>query len=154
MGVKKYFGERPQKEPKPFSAQFGVNGNFDDELIEDTRPSYFPAPEKLAEYEELSEGAADRIIALVQKEQDQRHRWENDSLSKHHATARLGQFFAFLSVFVVVAAVIFLSAQNQYISASVLALAGIIAIGLNVKSKPEKKQKFVPRPRKKFRRRR
>lgn len=153
MGIKKYFGEKPQKEPKPFTAQFGIDDDYDVSLIEETKPSYFPSPEKLAEYEELQEGAADRILALVENEQKYRHQWEKEALAKHYITLKTGQFLAFFTSLIIVAAVIYLSIKGYFIPAASLAFAGLLSLALNIKYNIAKQQRFPKRPRKKFKHR-
>lgn len=150
MGVKKYFGDKPQKEPRPFTAQFGVDDGLDVDLIEDTKPSYFPSPEKLAEYEELQEGAADRVLSLVEAEQKHRHLWETRALNKHYFAVKLGQVLFFLLATLVVVASVGL-AVNGYTTASVaIAIIGLLAVIRNAKFNLPKQQKFAHRPKKKF----
>ncbi len=128
MGVKKYFGEKPQKEPKPFSAQFGVEDDYDFDLIEETRPIYYPSPEKLAEYEELQEGAADRIIALVEEEQKQRHDWDKAALKEHYRLIKQSQNIAFFIITLIITAIVILGIIGAIIPAATLSLSGLFLL--------------------------
>jgi uncharacterized membrane protein len=55
-----------------------------------------PHPKDLAAYDQIHPGAADRIIAMAEKEQAHRHAWEDKSLKFDFSYSILGIFLGFL----------------------------------------------------------
>lgn len=55
----------------------------------------------LEQYEAVSPGSSEKIIDMVDIEQDHRHRWENRALRAYIWSYRLGQFFGFVSLIVI-----------------------------------------------------
>jgi len=138
MGVKKYFGERPQNNPKPFKAQFGNdNDSYDMDLIEESKPVYYPSPAKLAEYEEIQEGAADRILTLVEKEQKISHDMIAKSIHLNDMNIKLGQLYFVLLAILVVAVTVYLSFEGYVIPAAGLGLGGMVMLGMVARIKPK-----------------
>ncbi|MEQ9116218.1 MAG: DUF2335 domain-containing protein [Rickettsiales bacterium] len=144
MGVKKYFGDKPQNNPTPFKAEFGVEEESYETDLDGSRPVYYPSPGHLAEYEEIQEGAADRIIALVEAEQTHLHEIQKKTANAQNAHIRMGQFFFFLIAAMIIAGTIFLSIKGYVIPGSALALGGMIMLGLTAnRSKAKAKPAVV-----------
>lgn len=55
-----------------------------------------PPPGVLQGYEDVVPGAAERIIAMAESEQNHRHHIQRESTNKHYAFRRTGQFFGLL----------------------------------------------------------
>ncbi len=89
MGIanKKYFGDLP-KATKIYARKYFSAEEADNEhkVI-----SNFPTALELMDYEQLFEGAAERIICLLEKEQTQRHNWEMRALRIQNLGRRFGQ---------------------------------------------------------------
>ncbi len=70
-------------------------------------PEALPHPEILEGYDYVIEGSAERILAMFEKEQNHRHRWESQALRLHSISTILGQLLGFgIAVSVFVAATI------------------------------------------------
>jgi uncharacterized membrane protein len=157
MGIKKYYGEPPLKETRPFTSQFaGEYDEFDAEFMEDLKPQVFPSPEKLAYYEEISKGAAKEILDLVKKEQSQRHSWENAVLVNNKKNIFLGQFLIFMLLICTASVSIALAFNHFQILGFGLALVVYTKLAFSLKRevaiKPEAKPKknySTPRNRRK-----
>lgn len=72
-----------------------------------------PAPWALREYEEIRDGAAERIIAMAEKQQDHGHFLERQALAHKSFMARTGQFLAFFVVMSGLAAGTWLLANDK-----------------------------------------
>lgn len=93
--------------------------------------SSIPSAAALQAYEDMSEGAADKILTMAQSEQIHRHKWEYIALHKALFNHRLGQIFAFLIALSIVLGTIYLSITKDYISASALAITGFMSLSLS-----------------------
>lgn len=64
-----------------------------------------PPPSLFGQYDQILPGSADRILALAEKEQSHRQKWESDALSAQKSDVRRGQWMGFgLSVFALITA--------------------------------------------------
>jgi uncharacterized membrane protein len=63
---------------------------------EDSFSGPLPHPKHLAEYDRVLPGAANRIIAMAEKEQEHRHEWENRALKFDFSYSILGILLGFL----------------------------------------------------------
>lgn len=55
-----------------------------------------PPPDALKHYEDVCQGAANRIISMAENEQQHRHAQDTRSLKAFVSLAALGQFFGFI----------------------------------------------------------
>lgn len=107
-----------------------------------------PHPKHLAEYDRVLPGAADRIIAMAEKEQTHRHDWENTSLKFDFSYSILGIVLGFLiALALLVLAYISSQAGHQNVALAFLAAStvGMVASFIkgrswleDEKSEPEK----------------
>jgi uncharacterized membrane protein len=121
MVTKKYFGDSP-KAAKIFARKY-----FPTEDIEhdsNHKSNQLPSPRELAEYEQIFEGAAEKIIGLIEKEQAQRHAWENKALQVQNFGRRLGQTLFALMVLAIVYASLALIESTHVIPGVVLGVVG------------------------------
>ena len=88
-----------------------------------------PSPAILREYDEVSEGAADRIIEMAEIEQNHRHEWEFESLQAYERSFRLGQKCGALVAIIVTLSAIYVGhfLKDHYL-ASVIAIGGFSSI--------------------------
>lgn len=146
MTRKKYFGDSP-KAAKNFPCKY--SNATDSEYSAAAKQQYLPTARELAEYDAVFEGAAERIIKLTEKEQAQRHAWENKALCAQNAGRRLGQFlFAMVLVAAIYAGVSLVNSQHEIIAIALIILicsTVISAICLNNKQRfsSERRNHFI-----------
>ena len=98
-----------------------------------------PPPSLLRQYEENFSGAAERVVAMAEKEQDHRHKIERRALTSDSIIRVLGMVFAFLITLVALGAAAWLATQGYEFLGGILGLGGIsliIARFLRSTSKP------------------
>jgi uncharacterized membrane protein len=88
-----------------------------------------PAPEDFEHYDTVLPGAAERIIAMAEKEQAHRHDAERKVIFHEFGTRYVGQVGALVALVLLVAAVIFCAYIGQPVTASVIVAVGGIVIG-------------------------
>lgn len=126
MTRKKYFGDSP-KAAKNFPHKYYDAQNT--EQNQTNRQQHIPTARELAEYDAVFEGAAERIIKLTEKEQAQRHAWENKALCAQNAGRRLGQFlFAVVLIVAIYAGVVLVNSQHEVIALTVIVLTFLTVI--------------------------
>jgi uncharacterized membrane protein len=88
-----------------------------------------PSPSILRGYDEISEGAADRLLEMAEIEQAHRHEWEFAALHAYERSFRLGQKCGALVAIVITLATIYASAalHNNYLAA-IISISGFAAI--------------------------
>lgn len=112
-----------------------------------------PDPETLAEYNRIHPEAAERIISMAEKEQNHRHRCDEEhqklqssAVSKNFWLKLVGQFFGLSSVvFVIYLAIKIVDAGHPGIAATVAtgvlaALASVFVFGQKYKNKNSAKE--------------
>jgi uncharacterized membrane protein len=72
-----------------------------------------PSPEVLREYEQIVHGAADRIIALAERQSDHRQKLESKALDNGHTRALLGSVFGFTIGMTAILGGIYLALNGQ-----------------------------------------
>jgi uncharacterized membrane protein len=87
-----------------------------------------PPPSLFRRYDEALPGAAERILAMAEKEQDHRHEWERKALQGEIGYSRLGLWLGAMALVLDLAAVVYVAANGQEWSASILAAIGIAGI--------------------------
>jgi uncharacterized membrane protein len=127
------------------------------EVIQEVRQQLFsgpiPSPEALERYEQICPGAADRIISMAEKEQNERiaadktHQKDNtDIATKELIALTRGQYFGFISVLAVLSLCFFIGYQGELKTASTLAggITVALASAFVYKSRADKgKQKQI-----------
>lgn len=80
------------------------------------KTSILPPSNILEKYEDLAPGSAEKIIDMVDIEQDHRHKFENRALTASIISYRLGQIFGFIFLLASLAATLFLinSSADKY----------------------------------------
>jgi uncharacterized membrane protein len=84
-----------------------------------------PPPESLAEYERISPGFADRIVAMAEKEQVHRHGNEHELWNLQRRLLSRGQVFAFILSLAIVAGGIWLLTMDKAITGFITLLGAI-----------------------------
>lgn len=112
--------------------------------------SFSGPPAILREYDEISPGAADRIIAMAEKEQSHRHSWEKHALSADSWYSMAGIMAGWTTAIALAVGAGVAAAYGQV--AVGLALAGVSATGMVWKlvqgrsEKPEKRSAAPKEP--------
>jgi uncharacterized membrane protein len=97
-------------------------------VAQSTYSGPIPPPAHLQRYEEILPGAAERIFAMTEKEQTQRHTWDNRALEGELSYRRLGLVLGVLALLLIVGGVVFLGHEGR--TAAGVALAGVGAAGI------------------------
>lgn len=94
-----------------------------------------PHPQILAEYERLSPGAANRIIAMAEAESSHRHNIENKAIdadiefvNRDYSEARLGQIFGFLIAILALIGSFYSAVNGAQLAGSIIGTGGISAV--------------------------
>jgi uncharacterized membrane protein len=90
--------------------------------------SSIPSAGVLRAYEDLSEGAADRLIEMAEIEQAHRHEWENRALKVAATSQKLGQICGLLIVLAIIGASSHLALNGDYVTASSIAVTGFLSL--------------------------
>lgn len=94
-----------------------------------------PSPDVLREYEQILPGAADRMIALAERQSDHRQKLESRALDNGHTRALLGSVFGFIIGLAGVGGGVFLAINDQELGGyaivlgTVATLAGVFVYG-------------------------
>jgi uncharacterized membrane protein len=89
-----------------------------------------PPAAELERYEKLSPGATDRIIAMVEKQQAHRMRWENEAREDHSRERRRAQLCALAFALCGLGTALVLGIFNQQTAATVIGsttIGGVVA---------------------------
>lgn len=87
-----------------------------------------PAPEDLAHYEHVCPGAAERIVAMAERQADHRQSMESDHLKLEYRLQSRGQWLAIAALIAMLVLIGYTFYIGQPIAASVLGSATIIAV--------------------------
>ena len=81
-----------------------------------------PSPAILKEYDEASEGAADRLVEMAEIEQEHRHEWELAALAAYDRNFRLGQKCGLLLALSIIGSAIYVGhfLHDQYLASMIL----------------------------------
>lgn len=105
-----------------------------------------PPPEMLAEYDEINEGFANRIISLTERQQAHRHDIEKTSVTAAISSEKRGQDYALIVCVLVILASTIVTALGHVISGTIImggSLTGLAYIFISGK-KYEEKEKDKP----------
>ena len=100
-----------------------------------------PAPESLKKYNEAVPNAAERIIAMAEKEMEHRHKMEYHTLNKQSNIAMVSTILGFTCVLVLVGLVVYAIYAGAYGAAlatvitAIATVAGIFGIGKLLRNK-------------------
>lgn len=83
-----------------------------------------PPPGILESYDEIAPGSVKQIMEMVQKEQEHRHRWENNLIRAATNNHRVANLVAFILVIVIVYGFGILVHAHEYIMGVLLLLVG------------------------------
>lgn len=89
-----------------------------------------PPMDIISEYEELSPGILEKIVAMAQKEQNHRHSIELHNTEKYTKASEMGRKSALILVAIIAVAVVILAFGGHYMVASILAISAFGAIGV------------------------
>lgn len=93
-----------------------------------------PVSKEFAGYEEVLPGAAERILALAEKEAIHRHANENDIIKESVKIKRRGQIFALIVIFLSLCIIAFSIFKEQPVGAiapTLIALTGLASVFFN-----------------------
>lgn len=96
MTKKKYFGDLPKTSKVHERKYFHSNEEDSKEKLQS-----FPTARELAEYDAVFDGAAERIVKLIEKEQSHRQHWENKALLFQNFGRRLGQILFVFAIIII-----------------------------------------------------
>ena len=114
-----------------------------------------PAPEDLAHYEHTCPGAAERIIAMAERQATHRQTMESDHLRLEYGLQTRGQWLAIAALIAMLLLVGFTFYIGQPIAASILGGATIVAVvGLFLNRDRPEKEPPAPRPKSQSKRKR
>jgi uncharacterized membrane protein len=121
---KKYFGDSP-KAAKIYARKYFPTADISEQdSSAGIRANNFPAAQELAEYEAVVEGGADRVLKLLEREQNQRHKWESKALKMQNLGRRFGQAMFALMIIFITYSVLTLAQSGHILNASLLTLVG------------------------------
>ncbi|MFN7038693.1 MAG: DUF2335 domain-containing protein [Alphaproteobacteria bacterium] len=123
--IKTYYGYNKNHKSKNFPNKF----NKDDR----NKPYLsIPSAEELLEYEEITEGSAERIVEMFEAEQIHRHEYENKSLKANNYTKNLAIVFnAITAICIMLTSIYFVSAHNDNFNASLVLASGFALLAFN-----------------------
>lgn len=108
-------------------------------LMNETFSGPIPHPRQIAEYEAACPGAADRLIAMAEKNNDANIEALNTSISHERDDRRLGMVLGFLSLMGIIAGAVFLAAIDKpAIAGGLLGIGVIGTISVFVNGRREK----------------
>ena len=100
-----------------------------------------PHPQTLAEYDEISPGFANRIIAMAESEAEHRHKLQEKVVRSQIWEIRLGQIFALLIASFTMATGAYCALNGAQITGSLIGtsgVAGLVSVFISGRSKKEK----------------
>jgi uncharacterized membrane protein len=112
------------------------------------RSGPLPAPEELERYENIAPGFAERLLVMAEKEQDKRLDRENQIINlsvRSINNTRIGLFFGFFSVIIMVSLCGFFAYLGDIKSgawtagAVIIGLAGVFVLGRKIQNNQENK---------------
>ena len=109
--------------------------------------SYVLPPASLLEkYEAIVPGSSEKIMDIVDVEQDHRHRWENRALTSYIWSYRIGQLFGLLSFIAILYASLYSLKilENEVFAAAILASGCALHFIISMLS--IKRKKFFEKP--------
>lgn len=101
-----------------------------------------PHPDVLREYDKIIPGAAERIVAMAEREQEHRHAIETKANNASWSIAKWGQIIAFILVLLLLCAGVFFALQGFEVlsitifSVTIISIASIFALRV-VPSRPQ-----------------
>lgn len=124
-------------------------------IVQKLHSGPLPAPEDLAHYEQICPGAAERIIAMAEQQENHRQTMEGNHLKWEYRLQSRGQWFAIGALVAMLLLVGFTFYLGQPIAASVLGAGTIAAVvGMFLKrEQPEPPPAHRPKPKGKGKRR-
>lgn len=89
-----------------------------------------PPPERLAEYDHIQPGLADRLVTMAEKQQDHRQQLENHAIRSQLRQSALGQWFALILGLAAISAAAWLGLSDHVTVACTIAGPTIIALAI------------------------
>lgn len=106
-----------------------------------------PPPEDLAHYDEISPGAANRIITMAESNMEHRQSMEQTLVKSEYGLRSRGQMLAIIALFAMLAVIAFTFWLGQPIAGSVLGSATLVAVtGMFLGRDKEKTEPSPPPP--------
>ena len=126
---------RDTQQERFFALEFGWQGPL-------------PPPKQLAEFEKVHPGAAERIIQMAEREQNNRHQKEMATIRSRDQWLARGQWLAFAIVLAALGVVTYLVANGspiQGVAPVFIALSGLVgsAIWSSVMGRQDRKSKSI-----------
>ena len=113
--------------------------------------SYILPPASLLEqYEALIPGSSEKIMDMVDAEQDHRHKWENRALTAYIWSYRIGQLFSLISITTIIIASLYsIKILDDNKIAMTIIICGFL-FHLIIALMSIKRKKFFEKPRKTY----
>lgn len=87
-----------------------------------------PPPDLYEEYEKVLPGSADRILAMAEKEQSQRHTFEDKMLVQHSGEIKLGQKMGGFVAIICVGGAVVCAISGELVGAVILISTPIVSL--------------------------
>ncbi len=130
MKESKKFFDKDNRLNKGHSPQGKSPKNSDKYYYRKKFETIMPPADIIQAYEDINEGAFERIMSMAENEQDHRHAMEHTNLQIYERSRRIGQFFALLTVIVLCYAVIDLTKNGYEYQGMILAICGFGSISV------------------------
>lgn len=118
MTKKKYFGETPK------SIKHSPGKQQDNKSYKEHKDFSFPSALELAQYDHVFEGAAERIISLIEEEQKHRQKFENRTLLVQSISKKLGQILFVVGIALICYLFAKLIESNHSMAAIIMLIVG------------------------------
>ncbi len=130
MKTKKYFGEKPLEAPVPFGSMYKNKrtNHSSDIKSKEHKNYYYPSPEQLAEYDRICEGSSSKIIAMLDKDQMNRHALSQKSLRARILSQRLAMFLSAIVITIIATISGYLALKGFEIQSIILSVAAVVGI--------------------------
>ncbi len=128
---KRYFGDSP-KAAKIYARKYFPTAEIAEPESTSSRIQNFPTASELAEYDAVFEGGAEQILKLIEREQNQRHKWENKALKIQTFGRRFGQILFALMVISLIYANVILTQSGHVFGALSLAVLGFVGLAASL----------------------
>lgn len=125
-----------QLEPYVLPERMGEAAQVVSMMIAQSHSGPLPPAREFANYDKALPGAAERILAMAEKEQGHRHGIEKDLIRREIGFKSRGQLFAFLGLLVMLAAVLAMAIMGHAAAGASLGAAvigGVVAVFLGQK---------------------
>jgi uncharacterized membrane protein len=137
---KKYFGEMPLEGPTDLGALYknrhknNTHSKPDNNFRRENRNQrHYPSPEELIQYDKVCVGASDKILALLEIDQQHRHKHDVAKVKSQITSRRMEAAFAFVFSLAVLAATVFFTSAGHTHIALATVFCGLVTVIVMIK---------------------